>query len=95
VEHAIGYADWFLMPLRTPMGLAPAKVKFTEDFIGGKELVGVNYWRYTATLEAFELPVITEAELADLLAGMDIGVMNSRLRALLQRWYTKSWPGAV
>jgi hypothetical protein len=83
------------MPLRTPRGLAPAKVKFTESFIDDEELVAVNHWRYTATLEAFELPVITEAELADLLAGMDIGVMNSRLRALLERWYTKSWPGAV
>jgi hypothetical protein len=95
IKHAIGYSDWFLMPLRTPLGLAPAKVRFTDKFISGKEIVGVNHWRWTATIEAFELPVITEAELTALLAGMDLSVMNARLLALLKRWYTKSWPGAV
>ncbi|WKL52806.1 hypothetical protein Q1W70_25890 [Pseudomonas kielensis] len=52
-------------------------------------------WRFTATLELFELPVLNEAELTDLLAGMDISVMNAQLRSLLERWYTKSWPGAA
>ncbi|MGP5280311.1 hypothetical protein [Pseudomonas helleri] len=52
-------------------------------------------WRYTAVLELFEMPVVNEAEYASLLAGMDIGVMNAQLRSLMQRWYTKSWPGAI
>lgn len=93
-KWGIGYADWFLCPLKSPLGLVPTRARFT-DIYQGPELVGVNHWRYTATLELFELPIISEAELADLIAGMDIGVMNSQLRGLLQRWYTKSWPGAV
>lgn len=94
VKWGIGYADWFLCPLKSPLGLMPTKARFS-DIYQGPELVGVNMWRYTATLEVFELPVISEAELTDLLAGMDIGVMNAQLRDLFQRWYTKSWPGAV
>lgn len=94
VKWGIGYADWFLCPLRTPLGLSPTRARFT-DIYQGPELVGVNHWSYTATLELFELPVISEAEFADMLAGMDLSVMNARLLALLKRWYTKSWPGAV
>lgn len=93
-KWAIGYADWFLCPLKSPLGLKPTRARFT-DIYQGPELVGVNMWRYTATLELFELPIISEAELTDLLAGMDVGVMNAQLRNLLQRWYTKSWPGAT
>ena len=95
VKWAIGYAGWFMCPLKTPLGLAPAKVRFTEDLYQGPELVGVNHWRFTTTLEAYEMLVVTEAELADLIAGMDIGVMNGQLRALLERWYTRSWTGAA
>jgi hypothetical protein len=93
-KWGIGWVDWFLCPIKTPIGLSPTRARFT-DIYGGPELVGVDLWRYTATLELFELPVISEAELADLLAGMDLSVMNARLLALLKRWYTKSWPGAV
>ncbi|MNP84094.1 hypothetical protein D3C76_1832510 [compost metagenome] len=59
------------------------------------ELVGVDLWRYTAELELFELPIVDEAEFTSLLAGMSITVMTAQLRALLERWYTKSWPGAT
>lgn len=90
----VGYANWFLCPLKSPMGLKPTRARLT-DIYQGPELVGVNMWRYTATLELFELPIISETELTDLLAGMDVGVMNAQLRNLLQRWYTKSWPGAT
>ena len=92
-KWGINWIDWFLCPIKTPLGLQLTRVRFT-DIYQGPELVGVNHWRYTATLELFELPIINEAELADLLAGMDIGVMNAQLRSLLERWYTKSWPGA-
>lgn len=61
----------------------------------GPELVGVDHWRYTAVLSLFEMPVISEAELTALMVGMDLGVMNTLLRGELQRWYTKSWPGAT
>ena len=90
----LGWAAWFLCPIRTPLGLKLTRVRFTDDFYHGPELVGVNMWRYSATVELFEMPVVNEAEYVSLLAGMDIGVMNAQLRSLMQRWYTKSWPGA-
>lgn len=92
-KWGIGWADWFMCPLKSPRGLMPTRAQFTGIY-KGPELVGVDHWRYTAVLSLFEMPVISEAELADMMAGMDIGVMNSRLRGLMQRWYTKSWPGA-
>lgn len=94
VKWGIGYADWFLCPIKSPLGLLPTRARFT-DIYQGPELVGVDAWRYTATLELFELPVVSEEELADLIVGMDLGVMNEQLRALLESWYTKSWPGAA
>lgn len=93
-KWGIGWADWFMCPIRSPLGLMQTQAQFT-DIYDGPTLVGVNLWRYTAVLSLFEMPVITEAQLTDLLAGMDVGVMNSQLRGLLERWYTKSWPGAT
>jgi hypothetical protein len=83
-----------MCPIRSPLGLMQTQAQFT-DIYDGPTLVGVNLWRYTAVLSLFEMPVITEAQLTDLLAGMDVGVMNSQLRGLLERWYTKSWLGAT
>ena len=93
-EHAINAVDWFLCPIKSPLGLELTKSQFT-DIYQGPVLVGDDMWRFTAVIELFKLPIISEAELTDLLAGMDIGVMNAQLRSLLQRWYTKSWPGAA
>ena len=93
-KWGINWVDWFLCPIKTPLGLQLTRVRF-PDIYQGPELVGINHWRYTATLELFELPIINEAELTDLLAGMDVRVMNAKLRSLLERWYTKSWPGAT
>ena len=93
-EHAINAVDWFLCPIKIPRGLELTKSQFT-DIYQGPVLVGVDMWRFTAVIELFKLPIISEAELTDLLAGMDIGVMNAQLRSLLERWYTKSWPGAT
>jgi hypothetical protein len=93
-KWGIGYVDWFMCPIKSPMGLTPTKARFT-DIYDGPELVGVNHWRFTVPAELFEIPVVNEAEFVSLLAGMDITVMNSRLRSELQSWYTRSWPGAT
>lgn len=93
-KWGLGWASWFLCPIRAPLGLKLTRVRFTDKFYQGPDLVGVDMWRYTAELELFELPIINEAEYVSLLAGMDIVVMNTQLRNLMQRWYTKSWPGA-
>ncbi|WP_339546331.1 hypothetical protein [Pseudomonas sp. RA_35y_Pfl2_P32] len=93
-KWGIGWADWFLCPIKSPLGLKPTRARFT-DIYEGPEFVADDLWRYTATLELFELPILNEADLTDLLAGMDIAVMSAELRSLLERWYTKSWPGAT
>lgn len=93
-KWGICWADWFLCPIKSPLGLKPTRARFT-DIYEGPEFVADDLWRYTATLELFELPILNEAELTDLLAGMDVRVMNAALRSLLERWYTKSWPGAT
>ncbi|HEN8733318.1 TPA: hypothetical protein U8207_001705 [Pseudomonas putida] len=92
-KWGIGYADWFLCPIKSPLGIKPTRARFT-DIYQGPELVGVDLWRYTAELELFELPVVDEAEFTSLLAGMPIAQMTAELRSLLERWYTRSWPGA-
>lgn len=93
-KWGIKWADWFLCPLKTPLGLQPTRARFTDTSVV-PELVGRDLWRYTAELELFELPIVDEAEFTALLAGMPITVMTAQLRALLERWYTKSWPGAT
>lgn len=49
-------ADWFLCPLRTPLGLDKYQARFI-DIYEGPELVGVSHWRFTATLELFTTPL--------------------------------------
>lgn len=93
-KWGINWVDWFLCPLKTPIGLTPTRARFT-DIYNGPVLVGGDLWRYTATLELFEMPIISEAELLDLMLGIDLTVMNPQLSALLNRWYTKTWPGAA
>lgn len=93
-KWGIGWIDWFLCPIKTPLGLNPTRARFTDIYEGPK-FVGDGLWRYTATLELYELPVVDESELMDLLVGMPLPAMNAALRVLLERWYSKSWPGAT
>ncbi len=94
-EHILQSGSlWFQCPLKTPLGMDEHRARFV-DIYEGPVLVGESFWRFTAKLELFKLPIISEAELTDLLAGMDISVMNAQLRSLLERWNTKSWPGAT
>ena len=53
----INWVDWFLCPIKSPLGLQLTRARFT-DIYQGPELVGVNMWRYTATLELFEMPLV-------------------------------------
>lgn len=92
-KWGINFADWFLCPLKTSIDLQPTRARFTDTPVV-PEIVGFDLWRYTAELELFELPIIDEAAFTELLAGMTLPVMNAALRNLLQRWYTRSWPGA-
>jgi hypothetical protein len=92
-KWGIGYVDWFMCPIKSPMGLTPTKARFT-DIYEGPELVGVNHWRFSVPAELFEIPVVNEAEFVSLLAGMDITVMNAELREQLDAWYTKNQHGS-
>ncbi len=50
-------ALWFEMTLQTPQGVLPYKCRFIEIY-DGPLLVGGRYWRFTATLELWERPVL-------------------------------------
>lgn len=50
-------ALWFLAPLKTPLGLKDYECRFT-DIYDGPELVGIDHWRYSVTLELRERPLM-------------------------------------
>lgn len=50
-------AEWFDMPLRTPMGVKSYRARFTGIYSGPTLEQGV-YWRFSATLELFERPTM-------------------------------------
>ena len=51
-------ADWFNIVLTTPVGrLVPYECRFTEMY-DGPALVGLASWRYTATVEMRERPIL-------------------------------------
>ena len=49
-DTLISGSQWFVMNLRTPLGLTAQTCRFTDIF-SGPQRVGANYWKYTATLE--------------------------------------------
>ncbi|HBN2794824.1 TPA: hypothetical protein L2B26_005806, partial [Klebsiella oxytoca] len=51
-------ANWFNMPLLTPLGQQDYVCRFTDDFYEGPTPEGGKYWRYTATLELWERPIL-------------------------------------
>lgn len=66
-------AAWFMMRLQTPAGIKFYKCRFT-DIYQGPTLVAPLYWRYTATLELFERPLIPPpwGNYPDLIAGSNL-----------------------
>ncbi|MCE1523703.1 hypothetical protein LWU38_10325 [Enterobacter hormaechei] len=57
-DTIIDGACWFNMPLRTPLGNIDMNVCRFVDIYEGPTIEGGNYWRYTATLELWERPVL-------------------------------------
>lgn len=51
-------ADWFNMPLRSPLGTTDLYVCRFVDIYEGPTIEGGNYWRYTAVLELWERPIL-------------------------------------
>ncbi|MFH8134218.1 hypothetical protein ABU178_08530 [Pantoea osteomyelitidis] len=66
-------ASWFFMKLQTPAGLDTFKCRFT-DIYEGPTLVPPYYWQFTATLEIWDRPVISNAwaEFPDFVVNADI-----------------------
>lgn len=66
-------ADWFNCTLRSPIGVKPYVCQFV-DMYRGPILVGVNYWRITATLELRERPIMPApwGEFPDFIIHMSI-----------------------
>lgn len=50
-------ASWFNMKLKTPIGVRGYVCRFT-DIYEGPTLEGGRYWRYSATLELWERPLL-------------------------------------
>ena len=64
-EHVLlSGSQWFECPLKTPLGLELYRARFT-DIYSGPDLVGVDYWRFTATLEMFKQPLIDKEWVTD------------------------------
>lgn len=80
----INWVDWFLCPIKSPLGLQPTRARFT-DIYQGPELVGVNMWRYTATLELFEMPLADK----DWVINAPDYILGS---GILDRAVNKEWP---
>ncbi|MEE3636618.1 hypothetical protein UIA24_20540 [Pseudomonas sp. AL 58] len=53
----VAKSDWFLMDLKTTSGFQKVEVRFTET-PKGPELIGVNSWRFTASCELRERPLL-------------------------------------
>lgn len=52
-------ADWFFMRLQTPLGVEFYKCRFT-DIYQGPMLVSPIYWQFSATLELWTRPILTD-----------------------------------
>ena len=67
-------ADWFNMPLRSPLGIIDSYVCRFIDIYEGPTIEGGNYWRYTATLELWERPILAPdwAEFPDYIINSSI-----------------------
>lgn len=50
-------ANWFSMPLQTPLGLYQYDCRFT-DVYSGPQLIAFNKWQINATLEIRERPIL-------------------------------------
>jgi len=66
-------ADWFFMRLQTPLGVEFYKCRFT-DIYQGPTLVAPIYWQFSATLELWTRPVLSDgwAEFPDYIINSSI-----------------------
>lgn len=66
-------ADWFNARLKTPKGFEPYVCRFAGMY-DGPRLTGRSLWKFTATLEIFERPLLPTGWglVPDMVAGMDI-----------------------
>ena len=66
-------ANWFNMPLRTPMGVSSLLCRF-DGMYTGPDVVGVNHWRIDASVEVWSRPLLPTGWglLPDLVAGNSI-----------------------
>lgn len=64
---------WFYMRLKTPLGIQPYKCRFT-DIYQGPILSRPRFWKFTATLELWERPLLPRGwgNFPELVLGTDI-----------------------
>lgn len=78
-------ADWFNALIKTPMGLQRYACRFT-DMYSGPRLTGKSLWRFSATLEAWDRPLLPPGWglVPDIVAG----------RSIFDIAMNREWPGA-
>ena len=75
-------ADWFLLPLKTPLGLMPYECRFNGIY-EGPVLTSFNKWTFSGTLEIRERQTLTSDELFDIKGIFDSEIFDL---ALNDKW---------
>ncbi|SXN08076.1 membrane protein [Klebsiella pneumoniae] len=82
-DSLLGGSSWFMMKLKTPVGIGFYKSRFTAVY-EGPTLIGGKYWQFSATLEVREMPMPPDGwgKYPEWLAG----------QSLLDIALNKEWP---
>ena len=75
-------ADWFLLPLKTPLGLMPYECRFNGIY-EGPVLTSFNKWTFSGTLEIRERQTLTSNELFDMQGIIDSEIFDITMN---QKW---------
>lgn len=78
-------AAWFLMKLQTPLGVEFYKCRFV-DIYQGPTLVAPIYWQFSATLELWKRPVLSDGW-----AAFPDYIINS---SIIDLALNREWPEA-
>ena len=75
-------ADWFLLPLKTPVGIKHYEARFNGMY-DGPVLTSFNKWTFSGTLEIRERNTITANELLDPQGVIDSDIFDITVN---QKW---------
>lgn len=82
IRQVVG-ADWFEMPIRSPMGTPTERVRLTES-MDGPIMIGPGMWKYTAPVEIWATPMFEPGWVE--FAPQFVAVSDIFDRAMLLEW---------